>query len=151
MATPSSRRARFGGYGLITAVALLALTGCGDSGNTVRGRVTIDGQPVESGSITFEPADGQGQATGALITVGAYELTGAQAPGPGAKTVVIQASRKTGRTVKAGPPFPPEHVIAEEEQLRYDGKSALRAQINPGNNECNFELVAAQGRTSAGR
>jgi hypothetical protein len=149
MAARSEFRAKLAGYAL--AACCLALTGCGDSSNAVRGRVTIDGQPVESGSITFEPADGQGQATGAMIKVGSYELTGAQAPGPGAKTVVIQASRKTGRTVKAGPPFPPEHMIEEEEQLRYDGPSALQAQINPGNNECNFELAAAQGRKTAGR
>jgi hypothetical protein len=40
--------------------ACLACAGCGTGRATVEGTVSLDGQPIESGSIVFEPADGAG-------------------------------------------------------------------------------------------
>jgi hypothetical protein len=54
----------------------------------VTGDVTYDGKPVEYGSITFTPADGKGQAAGAVIEKGHY--TAAKVP-PGSKVVRIEA------------------------------------------------------------
>lgn len=68
-----------------TSGLLLLLAGCGGS-TAVTGSVSYEGQPVESGSITFLPADGQGPSAGAAISGGQYrvdEIT------PGEKTVQI--------------------------------------------------------------
>jgi len=46
-------------YALFAAVGLLALSGCGSKSNSIKGKVTFNGQPVTGGSLTFLPqADG---------------------------------------------------------------------------------------------
>lgn len=75
-------------------------SGCGQHRPPVRGDVTFDGQPVENGSIVFEPTDNNGPSTGGKIIGGKYELAGEAAPYPGKKAVRIFASRKTGRQIK---------------------------------------------------
>jgi hypothetical protein len=132
---------------LLAGLAML-LGGC--SGPTVvSGKVTCDGQPVEKGSITFEPAEGSGQPTGGAIEGGRYQLSGPAAPGPGKQIVRIRGMRKTGKSIKAGPPFPPDKMIDVEEEYigeSYNVKSALTAEIAAGVvNEKNFEL-SAKGR-----
>lgn len=109
-------RLRFVSYGPYCFVALLLAVclGCGGSGGVpVRGEVTYDGQPVDSGSITFQPADGAGRSTGATIENGRYAITGEASPLPGKYTVNIRAALKTGKQVKAGPPFPPGTMVEE--------------------------------------
>jgi hypothetical protein len=70
----------------MTALCLaVSLGGCGTDHNKpplgkVRGKVTYNGQPVTSGSVTFTPIAGQGAATGQPATGqiesdGSYELT----------------------------------------------------------------------------
>lgn len=78
---------------------LMLCSGCDRGRPPVYGEVTFDGKPVEDGTITFEPADGQGPATGGKIAAGRYEVTGDAAPLPGKKIVRIFAVRKTGRRV----------------------------------------------------
>ena len=77
---------------IIMAFALLA--GCGSDRIPVGGAVTFDGKPVAEGSISFEPADGQGPSTGGRIVAGRYDLTGEAAPLPGKKLVRVSAARK---------------------------------------------------------
>lgn len=132
---------------LLAALALV-LAGCGGA-TSVAGKVTWDGKPVEKGTITFEPADGKGQSTGGAIEGGRYELKGATTPGPGKQIVRIRGMRKTGKSIKAGPPFPPEKMIEEEEEFLpagYNVNSTLTAEISAGvANEKDFEL-SAKGR-----
>lgn len=86
----------------VAAIMLMILdAGCKPARFPVRGAVTFDGQPVEEGTISFEPADGQGGTTGGKIVAGKYEITGPAAPMPGKKIVRIFAARKTGRKVPA--------------------------------------------------
>ena len=90
----------------VLVAALLAFSGCGDGKVVVRGVVNVDGQPIEEGSISLEPADGQGPTTGGMIKEGKYELTGNAAVSPGDKIVRIVGLRKTGKMIEAGPPAP---------------------------------------------
>ena len=55
----------------------LVLAGCdqGPPQGTVKGTVTLDGQPVDGGVITFVPADGNSQPEAVTITVGEYTVT----------------------------------------------------------------------------
>jgi hypothetical protein len=61
----------------ISAISLVAL-GCGDGRPTrvpVAGRVTIDGQPVTRGAISFMPVNGPRPAGGQLDSEGKFVLT----------------------------------------------------------------------------
>lgn len=62
---------------VLSALALLISIGCGQSGPgllPVSGRVTVDGEPVESGTVTFYPGSGR-PATSELSSGGRYQLT----------------------------------------------------------------------------
>src|SRR5882762_122967 len=55
----------------------LLLMGCnqGPPRGTVKGKVTLDGQAVDGGVITFVPADGNSQPEAVPITAGEYTVT----------------------------------------------------------------------------
>jgi len=60
--------------------------------------VTLDGQPVETGSIAFRPkGQTKGPSAGGTIQDGAYSIDRAQGPVVGTMRVEINATRKTGR------------------------------------------------------
>lgn len=103
---------------LLTAILVVAIgPGCNSGRFPIQGEVTFDGQPVETGTIAFEPADGQGPTTGGQIKNGKYALMGNAAPLPGKKKVRISAVHKTGRRIPAGPPAAQNEMI--EEIIRY--------------------------------
>lgn len=135
------------------AVCLVACIGCGEQLATVEGTVTFDGEPVESGSITFEPADGDGPTDGGKIENGQYKLAGEAGVEPGEKVVRIVASRKTGRQVDAGMGMPgakgeggpssSANMVDEYESYipaKYNEKSELTREIVAGKNTHDFEL-----------
>jgi hypothetical protein len=72
-------------------VAVLCAAGCGDQGSSIKGTVTYNGDPVESGTISFRPPDGQGQVFAARIVEGAYEIPEAV---PGSRQVAIRGTKK---------------------------------------------------------
>lgn len=83
---------------LFVLVALLC--GCGGSnGAQLHGPVTLNGQPIESGTLQFLPADGSGQPVGAEIKQGTYAV--ADVP-VGKTTVMITALRETGEVIEEG-------------------------------------------------
>lgn len=110
----------------------------------VEGTVSYDGKPVEEGTISFAPADGQGPTAGGPIQNGKYHLAGESGVAPGKKIVRITAVRKTGRQVEAGPPQPPGTMVDEVEFYIpdiYNTKSTLTCEITPGAvNQHHFEL-----------
>jgi hypothetical protein len=134
-----------GKYSALLLAALAATSiGCGNGKVTVQGEVTFDGQPVEQGTIIFEPADGEGPSAGGKVENGKYSLAGEAGLLPGVKIVRIKAFRKTGRQVEAGPPSPPGTMVEEIERLIpdcYNGESTLTCEVAPGEkNEHNFHL-----------
>lgn len=90
----------------IAMLIIVALPGCDNGRATVTGQVTYQGQPVESGSINFEPLDGRGGTAGGTIENGAFRLSGAAGVVPGKKRVRITVMQKTGKRVPAGPMYP---------------------------------------------
>ena len=87
----------------LTATLLLACTslaGCGSSGLTsVRGQVTVDGAPAESGTISFKPAaNPTGRGVGAALSAGQFELGGDQSLEPGKYVVAVHVMKATGKT-----------------------------------------------------
>jgi len=67
------------------------IAGCG-SKSSVSGRVTIGGQPVESGFVTFFPADDKGQSVGTEIVQGENSI---DVITPGKKRVLVNLTTQT--------------------------------------------------------
>jgi hypothetical protein len=95
--------ARWGCAGVVFAAVLAAGPGCGTGEAVVSGEVVLDGQPVENGTITFEPADRDGPTMGGPIAGGRYEVHGP----PGKKKVLVTAFRLTGKKVPVNLPGTP--------------------------------------------
>ena len=130
---------------VLLCLAVAFVVGCtgGSKRAAVKGRVTVDGQPVENGSISFVPADGtQGPSAGGVITAGEYDIAKADGPLIGPHRVRIIATRKTGRQVQAFSGVGP--MVDEEEMFippRYNTATTLTAEIVPKRNEIDFELT----------
>lgn len=120
---------------------VVALSGCGKSGpqtGKLSGAVTLDGTPLESGSINFIPKDGKGVTMGAKITNGAYSLSIPY----GEKKVEIRAPKVMGqRSAYEGDPNSPKvNIIAELVPHRYNAATVLELTIDSEEGEVNFPL-----------
>jgi hypothetical protein len=131
----------------ISCFAILFLSaGCGkDAGNrgALSGKVTLDGQPLEQGSILLMPIEGaKGPATGGQIERGRYSLSDKAGPAVGRNRVEIRAVRKSGKMVQK--PMAPQGEMVEgvEEAVapRFNSESTLKVEIKPGNNTADFEV-----------
>ena len=132
---------------LLVVLACSGMLGCGalEGGPqraAVIGRVTVDGQPVENGSVQFIPTQGtSGPMAGAVITDGEYSLSKAQGPVVGTNRVQIRGTRKTGRTSRThlGETIE-ERVSVVPEQ--YNTKSTLVREVESGKNVFDFDLTS---------
>ncbi len=81
---------------LITSALLLLVAGCG-SGSTgsISGTVTLNGELLGKGYISFTPEDGQGGTAGGAIEAGGYQVTQLK---PG-KYRVLVAGEPTGPVI----------------------------------------------------
>ncbi len=133
---------------LVTAIVLLGLSGCGRTCRPerveVEGRVQLDGQPLDAGTITFIP-QGAGTAASGPIAEGQYHLPMAQGPSPGKCRVEILSYRETGRKVE-GPTSNGMGMVAEMRQIippRYNTHSELESVLGAeGKNSCDFTLTS---------
>ena len=79
----------------ILALCSIVIVGCnrGPKKVQITGTVKVADELVDTGSITFDPADGQGPSDGARITDGAFtaEVT------PGEKIVKVNGSKVVGQ------------------------------------------------------
>lgn len=86
--------------GCVLALVAILATGCGDStgpGAKVAGNVSINGEPVEKGMISFSPREsGIGKPTTADIVDGRYEAKDVPI---GNVLVQIHATKETGKMV----------------------------------------------------
>lgn len=123
--------------------------GCGaDTGGRVpvAGKVTLDGQPLERGSIEFHPSGSDGTMTGSVIEDGEFSIPATQGAKPGSYSVKIYA---TGDTVEVEPDQPPgpegEGAISEELiPPKYNRNTELTADIGDGGTEdLSFDLTSS--------
>src|SRR5262245_25488399 len=129
--------------------AVLLVMGCGDGRVRVHGNVNFERKPLEEGFISFEPADGQGPATGGHIKNGKYDLTGDARATVGEKRVRIVGTRPTGRKI---PVESPPGATTEEWlpciPKQYNDQSTLKVQITRGqDNTHNLDLPLAGDNT----
>jgi hypothetical protein len=140
----SRRRRPFGVAAAFSCLAIDAWSGCSRQPPRaeVRGEVTFDGEPVENGSIAFQPVDGVGPSAGGEIKRGLYCV---RVP-PGKKRVEIHGSKRVGKR----PPTPENPV--EEDIFRefippaYNLKSTLNEEVKEPETVLDFKLkpVAAE-------
>ena len=137
--------AAFSSRRLLAAGLLCVLcgwAGCGGSEATVRGVVTLDGQPLADGIISMVPVDGQGATAGDAIKNGKYSLTTT----PGAKRVEITANKVVGRrqAYEGDPNSPWMDIVEPIVPPRYNRQSELTCELKAGGNGgVNFDLLSA--------
>ena len=89
-------------------VGLLAVAGCGGLGypvSTVEGTITVDGAPIEAGTVSFSPLESNtGQAISAQIHAGKYR---SEKVPRGKSLVIISAFKDVGeKHVEFGITYP---------------------------------------------
>lgn len=126
---------------LILASFLTAfiVAGCG-SGEPptypVKGKVTLDGKPLEKGLIRFSPA-GNASPVGGEIKAGEYTLN---AP-PGESKVEITSTIVVGqRKAYNTPDSPMVDITKEAVPEQYNTRSSLKYEVKPGSNTKDFDL-----------
>jgi hypothetical protein len=125
---------------LVMAWVAVGLAGClgGDGRQAVQGQVTLDGQPLQKGAISFRPAPGTAANTsGGAITGGRYFLPATQGLQPGQYTVGVQTYRETGRILED----PQLGKIPELVPVKFHKSDTLAATITRGTNEIDFHLT----------
>lgn len=140
---------RRGLMGILLLATTVLGTGCGTNGQhptaKVHGIVTLNGDPLEFGSILFMPEGNFPSAEGTIKEDGTYDMgTYAAADGAvlGKHTVIINARVASGGSL-------PEDAVkgaagtvsAIPERYGDPSKSGLIAEVQSGANEIDFELV----------
>jgi hypothetical protein len=132
------------------ALSLLAGTvclvaGCGQPGK-VSGVVTLDGAPLSTGVITFNPAVSGPSAYGAIGADGRYELrTGATAGLAAGEYVVTVAANAAAQEQPGAGSWPgTERVLPLVTPRKYADreKTPLRATVKAGGQKLDFALVS---------
>lgn len=132
---------------LAWAVAVaLSCSGCGSSVKTdlgqVQGTVTLDGSPLANAQVVFSP-DGGRPSTGVTDDAGKYTLTYIR------DTKGAKIGKHSVRIESVPPPSEPtaenpEGVGAFVEKIpaKYNAETQLTAEVKPGENTCDFQLVS---------
>lgn len=133
---------RFASATLPRLMLILMATGCGSSKPIMEGTVTLDGTPIEKGTIVLMPAGGKGQPAGGGIEAGRYSFPAT----PGTLQVIIKANRKDG---KMPDPMSPGSGAMIDRYVnyvpeRYNEKTELTVTIKPGTNKQDFQLESAE-------
>ena len=128
--------------GFVLLLPLLA--SCeGNQRASITGKVTLDGEPLEKGVITFQPVgDTKSPSSGGDISQGQYTVLQTKGPMAGVFRVEINALRKSGRKIPAGSPAPPGTMVDEYVNAipaKYAGElSILSVEVKPGTNVYDF-------------
>jgi hypothetical protein len=129
------------------AALLVACTGCGGSGQpraAVSGTISVGGVPLEDGTISFRPTDGNpGSTAGGIVKDGQYSIPQSDGPVPGKNRVEIYGSRKTGKK-KPNPVYGGQLMdeIVPVVPEQFNTHSTLKRELKAGKNVLNFELPA---------
>lgn len=117
--------------------------GCGGPASTavpISGTVSVEGQPVEGGLITFLAADGEAPAAGAPIKNGTYKAE----VEPGNKKVMVLGNKIVGEELilKGVPDSGTRQKLETVTHPNYNAKhlTPLTATISGPSEELNFDL-----------
>jgi hypothetical protein len=135
------------------ALIAIAAVGCGSADPNrlpVAGTVTVDGRPLDAGTITFLPVEG-GPPASVTIEAGTFAIDAGSGPGSGPCQVEVVAIQPTGRTIPS--PDDPAAIIEEVHNVipaRYNIRTELSVQVtDPATNEFQFALSSRDEPTRA--
>lgn len=124
------------------------LAGCGgkeyegDQRFPLSGKVTVDGEPMQYGVISFLPQDKAGRVSGAPIRDGAYSVPEARGATAGTYRVEMHWNKLTGKKIPN--PMDKEEMIDELEEglppeLQKDPERTV--QVGPDQTTFDFNLT----------
>lgn len=123
---------------------MATLTGCGESSGEVlvTGTVTVDGAPIESGSITFLSEAADGPTGGGVIKDGKYEARMV----PGKKVIMVVGSKVIGERLQLEG-VPDSGTVPLLQTITHPAyntreQSPLKANIEGAKTDLNFNLTA---------
>lgn len=126
--------------GWLIAASCVLIAGCSRSEDVkISGKVTVENEPAEAGTIMFTATDGQSKVAGGVIENGTYQV---DVP-PGEKIVQIRATRivegeirdeVTGKTHKTQNPV---RLSSEEYE---SPRSPLKATVTKAGETFDFDL-----------
>jgi len=120
-------------------VLLLLVAGCGGDGRVkISGTVTLDGVPIETGTISFHPADGAGPTAESLISEGRYALQVAV----GKKKVAIEGYKVVGQE-HVFPDDPTSPLAPKTEPIvpeKYNTQTTLTFDVSEAVEDADFDL-----------
>ena len=128
----------------------LFLIGCGEQGpNThhVEGVVTLNGEPLDGAMLSFHPVTGgenTRSAAGRTNESGGYTLTadtGLQGRGAFAGEYIVTVRKVEHTPVLGGDPRDTTQTLITPRAYSEPNSTPLRATVNPGRNEINFEVT----------
>ena len=104
---------------------------------TVKGTATLDGMPINGGTITFQSRT---DVAGGAIENGNFEFTGASGAALGDYTVRFSWMKPTGKKTKE--PDTGEEIDEAAEIIpdKFNGQSAERVTVKAGENVFKFDL-----------
>jgi hypothetical protein len=126
----------------LLALALAVFTGCSDGPQRmpVKGTVSLDGQPLATGSLLMTPLK-KGPVAGCDIKNGRFEMSGERGPGPGEYRVEITAYRPTGKKLYDSDFNASTETLEPIVPARYNAASELTATVSAETeNEFKFDL-----------
>ena len=142
----SERQNKRNRYFLIVVLLLCVVSqGCwGNDFGTVEGVVSLDGKPLEGGSVIFYPAEAGPISYSNIGSHGSYQIRTASRQGvlPGKYVATV--------SYRSGPPSPGmsvrEIMALEKVPIRYCTKetSDLHVEVKPGRNSIDLKLTRSK-------
>jgi hypothetical protein len=129
------------------ALLCVLFTGCGGRSYTgerrflLSGRVTVDGEPMQHGLISFLPKEEKaGRVTGGPITKGTYTIPEDSGATAGTYSVQINWNKPTGKKVKS---WEGEEIMDEYKEglpAKYHTNSELTVEVSAKQTVFDFDL-----------
>ena len=119
---------------VVTLILIAALAGCGDGSGVVKGTVTLDGQPVSNGGITFVKTEGGLIREGAVIKDGSFE---ARMP-PGKYRIELTGQKVVGKRKQKGFSGEDEEIVLAGQSQAPQGR---RVAPRPARMRCRAPVI----------
>jgi hypothetical protein len=117
---------------------LVILGGCAKSNmGHVSGKIEVDGVPLDEGSVTFKPLDNNAPTAGSRVRHGQYS---ADVPIGKMKVAISQGKVVGKKKAYATADSPVVPITKEALPARFNEKTELRYEVEPGSHEKDFIL-----------
>lgn len=131
-------------FNLVTLLSLLVLVGCGGKPATVSGTISVDGNALDQGTVTFTPVAGGMRASAIIQGDGSYEVMTNRDVGLDVGEYAVAVVSREVIIGKGGPPMPGKYLAPK----RY-GKtktSGLQYSIEKGTNVIDIDLSSEDSK-----